>query len=142
MGAVIDQLARWFPARETQLRKLQEQCYVGLQIELAPMRRKHSGEQRGAYWSAVHQLGRHLGYSARESETLLHDAILAECYGVAGAREITMGGKVYSWPRPAERSSRKPDGGPRDVQTYSELIETVLRLAAEYGCVIEIERAA
>jgi hypothetical protein len=142
MGAVIDQLARWFPARETQLRRLQEQCHIGLQIELAPMRRRSTDAQRGAYWAGLHELGRHLGYSARESETLLHEVILAECYGVSGSREIRAGGKVYQWPRPAERSSRKPDGGPRDVETYSELIETLLRFAAEYGCVIEIERAA
>ena len=135
---VLHQLARWFPARAKELDAMREKCVLGLQIDLAPLKRRHSDSQRGAYWAALHEFGKHVGYSARETETLLHEAILAECYGTAGAKEIMVRGKAYHWPVPAERSSKDADGRARDVDTYSALIETLLRVAAEYGYVIQI----
>lgn len=135
---VIHQLARWFPARAADLDKLESQCALGLQLDLAPLKSKHSDSQRGAYWSALSEFGKHLGYSARETESLLHEVMLCECYGTSGAREIVTGGETYRWPTPAERSSKDAEGRVRDVQTYSDLIETLLRVAAEHGYIIDI----
>jgi hypothetical protein len=135
---VFQQLARWFPARSAELAKIREACVLGVQIDVAPLKRKHTSEQQRAYWKFLHEVGRHLGYSARETETLLHDAMLVECFGSAGAKQMRVRGEVYSWPVPAERSSKDADGRARDVETYSALIETLLRVAAEHGYLITI----
>ena len=137
---VIQQLARWFPARAAQLAKLEAKCVLGLEVTLAPMKRRHSNEQRGAYWASLHESARHLGYTAREAESLLHPVICAEAFGQAASRQIVCRGQTYNWPVPAETSSKDADGRVRDVETYSALIETLIRFAAEYGYVIEIER--
>lgn len=135
---VIQQLARWFPARAADLACVEEQSVLGLQMDLAPLKRRHSDSQRGAYWSGLHEFAAHLGYSKREAETLLHEVMLCETYGTKEAREIVASGQTYRWPVPAERSSKDADGRVRDVQTYSELIETLLRVAAEHGYIINI----
>lgn len=139
---VFQQLARWFPARSAELAKMRDACVLGLQIDVAPMKRKHTSEQQRAYWASLHEFGRFLGYSARETETLLHEAMLCECFGSAGVKEMRVRGQVHSWPVPAERSSKDADGRPRDVETYSALIETLLRVAAEHGFIINIGDAA
>lgn len=139
---VFQQLVRWFPARSAELAKMREACVLGLQIDVAPLKRKHTSEQQRTYWKFLHEFGRFLGYSAREVETLLHDALLVECFGSAGVREMRVRGEVHHWPVPAERSSKDAAGRARDVETYSALIETLLRVAAEHGYLITIGDAA
>lgn len=135
---VIQQLARWFPALSAELSDIESKAVLGLQIDVSPLKRRHSDSQRGAYWASLHEFAAHLGYSKREAETLLHEIILCETYGTKEAREIVAGGQAYRWPVPAERSSVDADGRPRDVETYSELIETLMRVAAEHGYVLNL----
>lgn len=139
---VFDQLVRWFPARMGDLEAIRGKCVLGLALDISPLRSRHTDPQRAAYWSALHRFGDALGYSAAESENLLHNVVLAEAFGTQGIREITTRGKQYAWPIPAERSSKDSEGRVRDRETYSALIETLLRLAAEYGVVLEIGDAA
>lgn len=105
------------------------------------MRQRHTDSQRGAYWATLHDLGRELGYSVAEAESLLHPVICAECWGVKDHRSIRCRGEQYEWPVPAETSSKDADGKVRDVDTYNELIETLLRLGSQYGVYLEIKRA-
>lgn len=140
--AVIEQFARWLPGRADQIRKLGEKCQIGLQIELSPMKRAHSQSQRGAYWASLHEFGRALGYSAHETESLLHPVICTQAFGSAGHKEITCRGQTYSWPVPAETSSKTAEGQVRDVETYGILMEALQQFAAEYGHVINFGDAA
>lgn len=139
--AVLDQLIDWFPGRRGEIEKVAEKAALGVQLDVSPMRRRHSKSQRGAYWATLHELGRELGYSARETEDLLHPVICSETWGVREHRMIRCRGEHYSWPIPAETSSKDADGKVRDVETYNQLIDTLLRFAAEYGVVLEIKSA-
>ncbi len=140
-AAVLEQFARWLPGRAEQIAKLGAKCQIGLQVELLPMKRKHTDSQRGAYWASLHEFGRELGYSTHETETLLHAVICTEAFGSGGHREITCKGKTYSWPIPAETSSKTADGRARDIETYGALMEALQRFAAEYGHVINYGEA-
>lgn len=142
LGDVFEQLIRWIPSRRAELEAIRGKCVLGVSIDIAPLRSRHTEPQRAAYWSALHRFGDALGYSAAESENLLHNVVLSEAFGTQGIREITTRGKQYAWPVPAERSSKDSEGRVRDRETYSQLIETLLRLAAEYGVVLEIGDAA
>jgi hypothetical protein len=139
---VFAQLIRWMPSRRAELEVIRGKCVLGVSIDITPLRSRHTEPQRAAYWSALHRFGDALGYSAAESEMLLHNVVLAEAFGTRGTREIRTRGKQYAWPVPAERSSKDAEGRARDRETYSALIETLLRLAAEYGVVLEIGDAA
>jgi len=78
----------------------------------------HTPEQQGLYWSTLHEWGRELGYSVKETETILHNMVLCEAYGVASYVEF----KGARWPVPKERSSGQ------DVEHYSLLIQTLMNL--------------
>lgn len=138
---VLDQLSRWFPGRGEEIERLAKRAKLGLELVVTPMRQRHSDSQRGAYWAMLHELGRELGYSVAETESLLHPVICAEAFGMKGHRSIQCRGEQYKWPVPAETSSKDADGKVRDVETYNELIETLLRLGSQYGVYLEIKRA-
>lgn len=135
---ILDAMCRWFPARRDDFNKLAEKARLGLQVEVTPIRQRHTTSQRGAYWACLNVLGRELGYSARETEDYLHPVICAETWGVKDHRTIQCRGEQYSWPVPAETSSKDADGKVRDALTYGALIDTLLRFGAEYGVVLEI----
>lgn len=134
---LLDQIGAVFPGRLDEIEQLRKRAALGVEITVAPMRRRHSDSQRGLYWSSLHQFGRHLGYSAPETESLLHPVICAQAFGVRDHKEIVCRGERYSWPVPTETSSKDADGRVRDVETYGHLIEALMQFAAEYGYVIE-----
>lgn len=134
----LDWLSGQFPGRGEEIARLGKRAQIGLELDVKPIRARHTKEQQGAYWASLHEFGRHLGYSAHETEEYLHPVICAETYGISGHRSIRCRGADYQWPVPRETSSKDADGNARDVETYSHLIDTLIRFAAEYGYVIEI----
>lgn len=134
---VLDQLKRWLPARAGAIDKLVGEARLGIEIELRVIKPAHSDEQRGLYWASLHAFGAWLGYSARETESLLHPLICVETWGQSGTRSFTLRGREYEWPVPAQTSSKDGDGRKRDRETYGALIDTLGRVAAEHGFVID-----
>ena len=135
---VLDALNLWFPRNQADLLELRGKCDLGLQIDITPIKRKHTDSQKGAYWASLHELGKHLGYTPRLVETLLHDTMLCEAYGTLEVASLMVNGEFMRYPIPKARSSVDEQGRARDVQTYSLLIETLLRVSAEYGYYIDI----
>lgn len=133
---VLGQLMGWFPGRGAELAKIGEKAKLGLELDVKPLRQRHSKEQQAYYWLAVHAFGKWLGYEAHEVESLLHPAVCAATWGVKDHRTIHCQGQTYKWPVPNERSSVDADGKKRDAETYSELIESLIRFAADYGYVV------
>lgn len=134
--AILDQLARWLPARAGQLERMAEKCRLGIELTVEPIKPAHSNEMRAYYWMSLHAFGSWLGYSTRETEAMLHQVMCAECFGQDGEREITWRGKAYCWPVPRETSSKDAEGRKRDAETYSMLIETLIRFAGEQGYLV------
>jgi hypothetical protein len=98
-----------------------------LSATITPLKRRQTSSQRGYYWASLQAFGSSLGYTARESEVWLHNAVKCEAFGVKQKRHI--GRSVVEVPK--KRSSEAA----RDE--YSELIETLIYLAAEAGYVVE-----
>jgi hypothetical protein len=135
-AAVLEQFARWLPARAEQFQRIGKRARLGIEVTIAEIKPAHSRDQQGYYWLSLHQFGKWLGYTAHETETLLHPVICVETWGQSDTREITCRGRTYQWPTPKETSSKDSDGKKRDAETYSELIETLIRFAAEQGFVV------
>lgn len=138
VGPVVEFLARALPQDRDELERMAKRARIGLRLELSVLRPRHSDEQRRAYWASLHEFGRHLGYEADESEQFLHPVVCSAAFGVRDERRIVCQGREYTWPVPAETSSKDADGNVRDVETYSRLIDALIRFAAEHGFVVEI----
>jgi len=89
-----------------------------LVVEIKKNKPRHTDEQQGYYWATLHEWGKELGYTTKETEVILHNLVLCEAYGIEKYIEYN-GAK---WPVPKSRSSD------RNVSEYSELIETLKRL--------------
>lgn len=100
---------------------------LGVSIEARGIKPQQTDEQRGYYWLSLKSWGNHLGYSAKESEEILHRHICCVAFGVKETKRI--GGMIIEIPE--MRSSRL------NREEYSVLIETLIREAAEDGFVIE-----
>lgn len=96
-------------------------------VEISRVRGLHTEAQRKHYWALLHELGLSLGYTARESEIVLHNHMLCEAFGT----DHTLKFRNVSWPVPRVRS--------RDLDTaqYSQLIDVLERVAAENGVGID-----
>lgn len=96
----------------------------------------HTSEQQGYYWMGLNAWGAHLGFTAHESELILHNSVLCSAYGTK--RTIKRAGSDGSIvvDVPNERSSSQ------SIKAYSLLIEHLLRMAAEDGYVIPDPRFA
>ena len=81
----------------------------------------HSDEQRGLYWATLHAYGDKCGYSRKESDLMLHNAVLCEAYGIK--RYANYRGML--WPVPRERSAKQ------STEKYSTLIDTLQRMIDE-----------
>ena len=89
-----------------------------LVVEIKESKPRHTNEQQRYYWATLHEWGKELGYTTKETEVILHNLVLCEAYGIE--KYIEYGGS--RWPVPKSRSSD------RNVTEYSELIETLVRL--------------
>lgn len=135
---VLGVFKKWYPGRVEELERIEKKASVVV-LEISAKKDRHTKEQQGGYWAALHEFGRFLGYSAHEAEEMLHPAVCTAAFGQRGTRFLRSGGVTYSWPVPRATSSKDEDGNPRDVETYSMLIDSLLRLASEYGCYLEIK---
>jgi hypothetical protein len=119
--AALMPTAPWYA--KSQLANLLEQIdELGIEISIRRARRKHTDEQRGYYHLCLGIFAKHTGYD----KDSLHDVVLSEAFG---SREIlTPSNRVYRVP--TERSSKL------NVEAYSELIDTLHRVAAFAGCVL------
>lgn len=118
--AALVPLAPWY-ARAGLQRLLENVGPQGIEVSVRRAHRRHSDEQRGYYWMGVNMLAKHIGMSPDE----MHEQVLIEW---AGSDEKQVMGRTVLVPK--SRSSRLP------VEAYSELIETMLRVAAWAGCVV------
>ena len=82
---------------------------------------KHTDEQRGFYWAHLHKWGKELGYSVKETEIVLHNAVLCDAYGI----DHYINFKGVAWPVPKERSHDQ------DVEQYMVLINSLERMMEE-----------
>ena len=133
-ATAIAWLSDLFPGRRQELEKLR--APLGIEINVAAIKPAYSGEQQGYYWRSLHAFGEHLGYSRGEVETHLHPVICADAYGHEDTRTLIFRGHEYAWPVPRETSSKDANGRKRDHETYSVLIESLIRFAADNGYVI------
>lgn len=92
-------------------------------IETDDAKPRHTDSQRGYYWKSLTDFGKFLGMRAKESEEVIHREIKCRVFGVE--RDVAIGNSIIQVPR---GSSAKAD-----KQTYSELIEELILLAAENG---------
>ena len=115
--------------------KIVEKITMGVSVEIKATKPKHTDEQRGYYWSSLHNLGKEIGYSVRETEEYLHKIMCCHAFGVKediSARLRDGSTAIISIPKAT--SSHDETGAPRSRETYSELIDTMLRIASEdYG---------
>lgn len=91
-----------------------------LVVEIREQRHTQTPDQRGKYWATLHEWGKELGYTVKETEAILHNMVLCEAYGIEGYAEF----RGARWPIPKKRSSG------RNIEEYSILIETLERLVA------------
>jgi len=94
---------------------------LGCELTIIPIKPKHTDEQRGYYWPSLRLWGSEIGYSVKESEDWLHNAVCCETFGVL--KILRVKGSLIEVPK--ETSKRLT------IEQYSQLIETLLRLAAE-----------
>ena len=99
---------------------------LGVRFEITPIKAKQTDGQRGYYWLCLHMWGKDCGYSTKETEKYLHSAVCCEAFGIEKTLEIK--GQIFEIPK---RSSSN-----LTIEEYGELITTMLRLAAEDGCVL------
>ncbi len=95
----------------------------GISVTIKPLTKAQTESQRGIYWASLHEFGEYLGYTKRESETFLHNAVLCYAYGVKETKRI--GGSVVEIPN--QRSSKA------NRDEYSELIQALSVVAAGAG---------
>ena len=123
VGVLVD-LAKRFPTRLPEWQTLADKPIT---IEVKVFKPRHTSEQQGKYWASLKEWGKQLGYSAKESEEILHEAVLCETYGTE--KTVQYRGRIRQIPK-----KRSHD---RDIEEYSELIETMMRMASEDGVYIE-----
>jgi len=106
---------------------------LGFRFLFESVKAHQSDSQRHYYWMCLKLWGDSIGFSARESEEILHRAVLCEAFGVKETRMVR--GSTIEIPN--QRSSRL------SREDYSLLIETMIRMAAENGFVVpSAERVA
>jgi len=98
----------------------------GVDFIVKKVKPKHTESQRGYYWQSLKWWGEQMGYSARESEYWIHNAVCCEAFGIKGTKRFY--GIQIEIPNQTSAKANRED--------YSKLIDTMLRLASEDGVVI------
>lgn len=122
-GPVLDQFARWLPARADQFRRMAEKAAkFGLEIDITPVRPKRSLPQNAMYWQIVTALASYVGMSKAE----MHEEVLADLHGYD---LVEFRGSVRKRPLGRSHNLSRED--------FSPLIEVAQRWCAELGVVWE-----
>ncbi len=106
-------------------------CKLGAQITIEAIKPRQTDPQRGYYWQAINAWGKEIGYDAEDTEEILHNEIKCRAYGVA-ATVRRLDGTVRKKPKKRSRNANRDE--------YSDLIEVLLRVAAENDYYIESPR--
>jgi hypothetical protein len=133
---VLSALAASLPARAKEISALVGKCRLGLELTLTPIKPKHTPEQQGYYWMSLHAFGEWCGYDKGDVDTKLHPLICCKAYGVKRFVEINWDGELVRWPVPRATSSHDELGNKRDRESYSDLIEALIRFAADQGYIV------
>ena len=111
-------LSSAFPEKLKELVDVNKKAAEGVVIEIKPMRASRTRPQENYYRKWCAEFARFCGMTPDE----MHEELLCQCYG--STEHAT---KFGIRRRPAKRSNDV------DKQDYSELIETLCRIAAEVG---------
>ena len=118
LNAILQSISQEFPQLALQVMEISSQSRHGLLLELKPLRTQRSRPQENYYRKWCNGFAKFCGLTPDE----MHNEILCQCYG---SEEIeTKFGIVR---RPVKRSNDATRGD------YSELIETLCRVAADMG---------
>jgi len=120
---VLDQFARWLPARAEQFRKMAEQAAkFGLELDITPVKPRRSLQQNALYWQIVTALAQYVGMTKAE----MHEEVLAEIHGFD---LVEFRGSIRKRPRGRSHNLARDD--------FSPLIEVAQRWCSEMGVVWE-----
>jgi len=119
--ALVHVISLAFPDQAVDLMQLFQSAKNGITIEILPTKKEQTDSQRNYYWKWVREFAKFTGNTPDE----MHDHILGECYGTEFV-DTFLGFKK----RPQKRSSDA------DRDEYSELIETLIRVAAFFEFVV------
>jgi len=117
MGLLFS-LASFFPSRAGEITSLTAEMSVGATLELSPLKTNRTRPQENYYRVWSRQFAKHVGLTPDE----MHDEILCIHFG---SEEINTGFGMKR--RPKQRSSLS------SKTEYMELIDTLVRVAAEMG---------
>jgi len=110
-----------FPEAVQDLLQLTRSAKNGITVEIVPYVFKQTNEQRGYYWQEEKKFAAWAGNTPDE----MHNHLLCECYGTDFVSSA-----IGMQRRPQKRSSEATK------IEYSELIETLIRVAANFGYVV------
>lgn len=119
--ALISELYYRFPQIEAELREIVAKSKKGMTLEIKPYVASHTRQQEKYYWKWVREFADHTGNTPDE----MHDHLLRETYGTEYI-ETAIGIRA----RPRQRSSTA------DVNEYSRLIDTLIRVAAQLDFIV------
>lgn len=114
-------LSHDFPEYTQELIQLTRSCPNGLTIEVLPTKLNHTDSQRRYYRKWCGEFAKFTGNTPDE----MHEHMLSTTYGT----EIVET-RLGQFQRPVQRSSES------SRTEYSELIETMIRIAANFGFVV------
>ncbi len=117
MGLLFS-LASFFPGRSREITSLTAEMSVGATLELSPLKTNRTRPQENYYRVWSRQFAKHVGLTPNE----MHDEILCIHFG---SEEIDTPFGMKR--RPLQRSSVS------SKTEYMELIDTLIRIAAEMG---------
>ncbi len=126
VGPVIDQFARWLPARAEALRKMADSAKLGIEVEIAPVKPRRTLEANARYWAIITALAQYVGMTKAE----MHTECLAEKHGFD---LVEFRGSVHKKPRGRSHNLTRDD--------FAELMAIAERWAAESGVVWEEDAA-
>ncbi len=122
-GPVLDQFARWLPARADQFRRMAAKAAThGLEIDIAPIKPRRSLEANARYWVIITALADYVGMSKAE----MHTECLSEMHGYD---LVEFRGSAHKRPRGRSHNLSRED--------FGQLMEIAERWAAEMGVMWE-----
>ena len=121
MMGLLMSIHKVFPELVDDLLQLTRSSKHGITVEIKPLTFDHTSEQRGYYRKFCGEFAKWAGNTPDE----MHDELLSICFG------SEMVNTPFGWKRrPFKRSA---DAHRTD---YSELIETLIRVASGFGFVV------
>lgn len=125
MPAVMKMLCGLFPEHANELTGMLLETKHGISLEVTPLKKHQTDTQKGYYWANVRRMAKDIGMTPDE----LHNELLCEAFG---SDEVATPFGIKR--RPHKRSSQCERG------EYSDLIETMIRVADAIGYMIPITR--